>query len=248
MTLQLQNISKTYLERGQAVSALRNISPEVKEKEFVAFVGPSGCGKTTLLKIIAGLVAPTDGVVMMGGRIITTPGKDRGMVFQQSTLFPWLTVADNIAFGLRAQKMPEEFVAQRVQYYLEVTGLTEFKEALPRQLSGGMQQRVAIARTLANNPRVLLMDEPFGALDAQTRAKMQDFLLEVWERERLTVLFVTHDVEEAVYLADTVYVLSNRPAEIKKKIEVPFTRPRTRALKRVGDFLNLVEQIERELE
>lgn len=207
--LQLNHVSKTYYNPdGSVVKAIDDISLSVEKNEFIAFVGPSGCGKTTLLKLIAGLERLTSGKIVFDNQTVEKPAKERGLVFQHYTSFPWLTVFENIAFGLRLNSKPENEIKRAVAYYLKLTGLEKFASTYPKNLSGGMQQRVAIARTIANNPEILLMDEPFGALDVQTRSKMQDFFSEILEKEPQTFIIVTHDVEEAIFLADTVYFLS----------------------------------------
>ena len=246
--LELNNLSKTYTENNQKVEAIKNLNLTVSEHEFIALVGPSGCGKTTLLKIIAGLISASDGEIILDGKKILSPGKDRGLVFQQFTLFPWLTVRENISFGLELQKLDSKKKAEIVNHYLGVTGLKDFAEFYPKNLSGGMQQRAAIARTLANNPKILLMDEPFGSLDSQARSHMQEFLTELWEAERYTILFVTHDVGEASFLADVVCVLDKRPMKIKNIFSVPFSRPRVHALKHTQEFFELENKIAQELE
>jgi len=247
--LELKGVSKIFMQPdGAAVEAVHSISALVHEREFVVFVGPSGCGKTTMLKIIAGLEKPTTGDIIFDGEKISTTGRDRGMVFQDFALFPWLTVKENIAFGLRLQKMPEEKIDDIVSYYLKITGLEQFAQNYPTSLSGGMQQRVAIARTLANNPKILLMDEPFGALDLQTRSKMQEFLSKLWEENHKTVVFVTHDIEEAIFLADRVFLLSKRPATVKQEFKIEFPRPRIHDLKFDDKFFKLKKQIAQMLE
>jgi NitT/TauT family transport system ATP-binding protein len=215
-------------EPGHEVTALDDVSVTIEDKEFVCLVGPSGCGKTTLLRIVAGLETATSGMVTLNGEAITGPDLKRGMVFQEYSLFPWRTVIGNIAFGLEMQGIPKEERRTIARQYLGLVGLEQFETAYPNELSGGMRQRVAIARALANNPKVLLMDEPFGALDAQTRNKMQTELLEIWEKTKKTVIFVTHSVDEAVYLADRIVVLSARPGRIREVIEVGLPRPRDR--------------------
>lgn len=247
--LELKEVSKIFTQPdGTAVEAVHGISAIVHEREFVVFAGPSGCGKTTLLKLIAGLEQPTKGEVIFNGEKIETTGRDRGMVFQDFALFPWLTVQENIAFGLRLQRMPEDKIKDTVSYYLKITGLERFARNYPTSLSGGMQQRVAIARTLANNPKMLLMDEPFGALDVQTRSMMQEFLSKLWEETHKTVVFVTHDIEEAIFLADKVFLLSKRPAIVKQEFQIKFPRPRTHELKFDDNFFKLKKQIARLLE
>lgn len=246
--LELCHVSKTYTHNHNHVEAIKNLNVSVKEHEFIALVGPSGCGKTTLLKMIAGLVPVSGGEIILDGRKIMGPGRDRGLVFQQFTLFPWLSVRENISFGLEVHKVDKKKKNDIVSHYLGVTGLKDFADFYPKNLSGGMQQRVAIARTLANNPTILLMDEPFGSLDSQTRSHLQEFLTQLWEAEHTTILFVTHDVGEALFLADTVYVLSKRPMGIRSVFSVPFPRPRTHALKHMKEFFDLENTIARELE
>ena len=246
--LELKNVSKTYTQNNQQVEAIKNLNLSVKEREFIALVGPSGCGKTTLLKIIAGLIPATNGEVILDGKKILNPGKDRGLVFQQFTLFPWLTVRENISFGLDLQNVDSKKKTKIANHYLNITGLKDFAKFYPKNLSGGMQQRVAIARTLANNPKILLMDEPFGSLDSQTRSQMQEFLTKLWEAEHQTILFITHDVSEAVFLADTVYVLDKRPMKIKNTFSVPFNRPRVHSLKYKKEFFEFENKIAQNLE
>ncbi len=246
--LELKKISKVYTNEGQKVEAIKNLDLTVNEREFIAMVGPSGCGKTTFLKIIAGLIEASGGEVILDGKKVNTPGKDRGLVFQNFTLFPWLTVRENISFGLDLQNINNQKKTEVIEHYLNITGLKEFADFYPKNLSGGMQQRVAIARTLANNPKILLMDEPFGSLDSQTRSQMQEFLTKLWEAEHKTILFITHDVGEAVFLADRVYVLGKRPMEIKSVHEVPFPRPRKHDLKHTTEFFEFENKIALELE
>ncbi|MGK0722411.1 ABC transporter ATP-binding protein [Leucobacter sp. W1478] len=210
------------------VTAIEGVDLEVAENEFVSIVGASGCGKSTLLSLIAGLDDPTDGQIVVGGEEVTGPGRDRGVVFQQATLMPWLTVQRNVEFALRAESLNKAERADRAREFLGLVGLDGFEGAFPAQLSGGMQQRVALARSLSYGPEVLLMDEPFGALDALTRRTMQELLIEIWERHRLTVLLVTHDIDEAVLTSDRVVVMSPRPGRVLREIEVPIHRPRTR--------------------
>ncbi len=224
--LQLRGLGKTYAGgkgRGETV-ALDNVDLTIGEGEFLSIVGASGCGKSTLLRIVAGLERQSSGELLLDGTPITRPGRDRGMVFQQYTLFPWLTTLENIEFALRDSGRRER--SDIAREYLEVVGLTSFAEHFPAQLSGGMQQRVAIARALALRPRILLMDEPFGALDSQTRMLMQELLLAIWERDRLSVLFVTHDVEEAIFLADRVCVMASKPGRVRELVHVEAERPR----------------------
>ena len=214
-------------KRGPPVTALDNISLEVGENEFSVIVGPSGCGKTSLLRLVAGLIKPTEGAIYLDGARVTKPGKDRGMVFQSYTLFPWLTVQDNVEFGLKIGGAAPEERREIARRFLAQVGLTGFERAYPKHLSGGMMQRVALARALANDPEILLMDEPFGALDSQTRALMQEMLLEIWQRSSKTVLFITHDIDESILLGDRVYVMTARPGRIKEMVEIDIPRPRT---------------------
>ena len=214
--------------KGEVVDAIRGLSFDVAENEFVSIVGPSGCGKSTLLYIIAGFIAPTDGEVRIDDRPIREPGPDRGIVFQEYALFPWRTVQDNIMYGLEEKGIPRDEVRRIVDRYLRLMGLEGFQHKYPKELSGGMKQRVALARTLAYDPDVLLMDEPFGALDAQTRELQQDELLGIWREKKKTVLFVTHSVEEAVYLSERVVVMTTRPGRIKSIVEIELDRSRAR--------------------
>ncbi len=213
--------------RGHAVTALDDISLEIADRELSVIVGPSGCGKSTLLRLVAGLNRPSSGAVELDARPITGPSRDRGMVFQRYTLFPWLTVHRNVEFGPRIAGVAARERAEAAARYIELVGLKGFENAYPAQLSGGMRQRVALARALANDPKVLLMDEPFGALDSQTRSLMQELLLGIWEREHKTVLFITHDIDEALFLGDRVYVMTARPGRIKEEITVGIPRPRS---------------------
>ncbi len=223
--------------------ALQNINLQVYPAEFVCIVGASGCGKSTLLNIIAGLTPPSSGQVLVDGESVPGPGPDRGMVFQHFSLFPWLTVADNIGFGLQLRRIPRKEMQQRIDYYLDVVDLTQFARAYPKQLSGGMKQRVAIARALANEPEVLLMDEPFGALDAQTKEQMQQFVLELWEKTRITVLTITHDVEEAIFLSQRIYVMSARPGQIKEEILVDLPAHRDLEIKLSPEFIEIKRRL-----
>jgi NitT/TauT family transport system ATP-binding protein len=229
MKLEVDRVSKRYpADHGEGVEALREISLEVPEGEFVCILGPSGCGKTTLLRIIAGLEAPTAGEVRVDGVPVTGPTPRLGMIFQDYSLYPWRRVIENVAFGLELAGTGKAERLERAREYLDLVGLSAFADAFPYELSGGMRQRVAVARALATDPAVVLMDEPFGALDAQTRNAMQLELLEIWARTRKTVLFVTHSVDEAVFLADRIVVLSARPGTVREVIEVCDPRPRDR--------------------
>jgi NitT/TauT family transport system ATP-binding protein len=221
LKLSAENVSKSYVSKKSELLALDRISFQVYENEFACFVGPSGCGKSTLLRILAGLEEPSEGELFVSGNKIEGPGADRGMVFQAYTLFPWLTVRENIEFGLTLQNVPlfeKRAIADR---FIELVGLKKFVKAFPKELSGGMKQRVAIARALAVNPEVLLMDEPFGALDPQTKEAMQNLLLSIWEKEKTTIVFITHDIEEAVFLSQTVYVMDPNPGRIRAQFAIP---------------------------
>ena len=227
--LTVTNVSRTFGKEGSTpTKALDNVSLEIKNEEFVCFIGPSGCGKTTLLRIIAGLDLPTSGEILLDGVQITVPDPKRGMVFQEYSLFPWRTVIDNVAFGPQMQGTKNKKAREIAEKYVDFVGLELFKNSYPYELSGGMRQRVAIARALATEPQVLLMDEPFGALDAQTRNMLQHELLEIWEKKNVTILFVTHSVDEAVFLADRIVVMSARPGKIRDIIDVDLLRPRDR--------------------
>lgn len=227
--LSIKNLNKTYhTEEGDEVVALSDINLDVADKEFVCFIGPSGCGKTTLLRITAGLEKPDSGTLTVNNEPITGPGPDRGMVFQEYSLFPWRTVLKNITFSLELKKIPKSEREKIARDFLEVVGLSKFADSYPHELSGGMKQRVAIARALVNDPDVLLMDEPFGAVDAQTRNRLQHELLNIWEKKKKTVLFITHSVDEAVFLADKVVVFTARPGRIKEVINIDLPRPRER--------------------
>jgi ABC-type nitrate/sulfonate/bicarbonate transport system ATPase subunit len=234
--------------RGAApVVALQPTTLTVEPNAFLTILGPSGCGKSTLLRIVAGLDQPTSGEVRLNGKPVLGPGADRGMVFQSYTLFPWLTVAQNIGFGLREKGMAAAEAKDIVDAYIDRVGLRGFEHHWPKQLSGGMQQRTAIARALANDPEILLLDEPFGALDNQTRALMQELLLGIWERERKTVLFVTHDIEEAIFIANRVVVMSARPGRIKADLTVDLPYPRHYTLKTDPDFSALKARLTEEI-
>ena len=222
-----------------ARNVLEDVSLAVNPGEVIAILGPSGCGKSTLLRLIAGLDHPDSGEVLVNEQPVNGPGKDRGMVFQKYTSFPWLTVADNIAYGLKINGVPPEKRKETVAKLVQAVGLSGFEKSYPDTLSGGMQQRVAIARTLALRPAVVLMDEPFGALDAQNRSEMQQLLLDMWAETASTILFVTHDVEEAIYLADRIFIMSAHPGTIIEDVQVPFDRPRDLTLKQRNEFHDL---------
>lgn len=238
-------VSRTFpsVRGGDPVQALAPVDLTVGEGDFVAILGPSGCGKSTLLRIVAGLDRPTTGTVTLDGKPVTGPGADRGMVFQSYTLFPWLTVVENIEFGPRERGVAAAERRAIAEKLMAQVGLTQFANHYPKQLSGGMQQRAALARALANDPKVLLLDEPFGALDHQTRSLMQELLLSIWETHRKTVLFVTHDIEEAVFMANRVLVMSARPGRFKSEVTIPFAHPRSYKLKTTPDFGRLEEQL-----
>lgn len=238
------DVAKRFVERNRVVTALSHVDLEVKEKEFVAIVGPSGCGKSTLLYMVGGFLDLSDGQILVNGTPVARPGPDRGIVFQHFALFPWLTVKKNILYGLEEGGVPAAEREKIVADLIQLIGLAGFENVYPRQLSGGMKQRVAIARTLAFDPDILLMDEPFGALDAQTRLMMQEELIRIWNRSKKTVLFVTHDVHEAVSLADRVFVMTARPGRIKTVVDTSGIRPWDNAeFRETPDFAQKVNQI-----
>lgn len=224
--VQIRNVTKIYATGRNPVLALKDVSIEIGEHEFMCIVGPSGCGKTTLLNLLAGFESPTSGTVEAFGRTVTGPGPDRTLMFQDYALFPWLTVKGNIEYGLRRLGIPSAERGEIVRHYVALIDLEGFEDKFPKQLSGGMRQRVALARALAVNPRMLLMDEPFAALDSFTREKMQDELIRVWEKERKAVLFITHNIDEAIKLADVVVVMCPRPGRISQVIRIDSPRPR----------------------
>ncbi len=241
--LRAEGVRKEFRAGKQTVAAIEDVTMSVQTNEFITIVGTSGCGKSTFLNIVAGLIEPSGGALTVDGRPITGPGLDRGMVFQSYTLFPWQTVLRNVAFGLTKKRMGRRERLDVARRHIAMVGLSSFENAYPAQLSGGMQQRVAIARALAYNPSILLMDEPFGALDAQTRGLMQELLLRVWEQHKITVLFITHDVDEAIFLSDRVYVMTARPGRIKAEIPVPLPRPRAYEVQTMPAFIDLKRQI-----
>ena len=246
--LSIQGVSRTFVSpKGQVTQALLPVDFDVQENDFVTILGPSGCGKSTMLRIVAGLDHPTSGRVLLGGRPVEGPGADRGMVFQSYTLVPWLTIEQNIRFGLRERGMPEAQQKERADYFIAKVGLRGFEQHFPKQLSGGMQQRTAIARALANDPKILLMDEPFGALDNQTRVLMQELLLGIWEAERKTVMFVTHDIDEAIFMANRVAVFSARPGRIKTELAVDLPHPRHYTIKTSPEFMDLKARLTEEI-
>jgi ABC-type nitrate/sulfonate/bicarbonate transport system ATPase subunit len=241
--IDIEKLTKRYGDEAHGVLALDRINATIEPNEFVALVGTSGCGKSTLLSIVAGLVEPTSGLVLADGEEIFEAGRDRGVVFQNYTLFPWLTAQENIEFALRETGMARSGRRAAAENALAEVGLSEFAKVYPSELSGGMRQRVAIARSLSYRPSMLLMDEPFGALDALTRRLMQELLTRVWESNRITVLFVTHDVSEAVYLADRILVMKNRPGQIKAEIPVTLPRPRQADTTSTPEFAVLQQEV-----
>ncbi len=238
--MEVKGLNKQFGE----VTALKDINLKIHKREFVCVIGPSGCGKSTLIRILAGLEQASSGQVLLNGEPVTEPGPERGMVFQGYTLFPWLTVKKNIMFGLLESGYDKGTAESEAREWINLIGLTKFENSYPHQLSGGMKQRVAIARALANRPKVLLMDEPFGALDAQTRAKMQAYLLEIWKNIDITVFFITHDLDEAVYLADRILVLKANPGEVQEIVEVPVPQPRSPDQFMNPEFLATKQHIE----
>jgi NitT/TauT family transport system ATP-binding protein len=244
LKLRINNVSKIYVDNtGKDIEAVKNISIDVSDKEFVAVVGPSGCGKTTLLRTVAGLLETTNGEILLNNKKITGPLKKIGLVFQHPASFSWLTVQENVQFGLKLQNVTKEKRKQIASNFIDLVGLSGFEDSYIKNLSGGMKQRVAIATVLANNPDILLMDEPFSALDAQTRALMQELILTIWEETKKTVLFVTHDIEEAIFLADRVYVMSAKPGEVKEVVTIDLPRERTPEIKLSEDFLRIKKHI-----
>ena len=232
VALEATGVRKTYSKNGRSLAVLDVERFAVREGEFVTVIGPSGCGKSTLLHIMGGFIPADAGSIRVFGDAVSGPGPDRGMMFQEFALFPWKTVEGNVAWGLEVQGFKKSQIEENVAAYVEMIGLTEFRKHYPAELSGGMKQRVALARVLAFNPKVLLMDEPFGALDAQTRETMQEEVTRLWERTRKTIVFVTHDIEEAVFLGDRVVVLSARPGRIREEIAIELPRPRTLEIKK----------------
>jgi ABC-type nitrate/sulfonate/bicarbonate transport system ATPase subunit len=241
--LDVVDLTMEFPARPAPLCVLANVNLRVDTGELVTITGASGCGKSTLLSIVAGLTEQTSGTVLLDGEPVYGPGPDRGLVFQGYSLYPWRTVADNVGFGLELLGMSSREKKERVDYYLNVIGLQKWADSHPAKLSGGMRQRVAIARALATEPEVLLLDEPFGALDAQTRILMQEFLMGVWRRTRTTILLVTHDVEEAIYLSQRIYVFSSHPGRIKREITVPLGDVRDRSVERTPEFLDLRDEI-----
>ena len=245
--LDISQVSKTFTSAHGSTLALQATDLSVAENDFITILGPSGCGKSTLLRMVAGLDTPTTGRITLDGHAVSGPGADRGMVFQSYTLFPWLTVLQNVCFGLREKGLPLAEQQAVAHQFLAKVGLKDFGNHFPKQLSGGMQQRTALARALANNPRILLMDEPFGALDHQTRELMQELLQGIWEAERKTVLFVTHDIDEAIFMGNRVVVMSARPGRIKCDLPVPIDHPRHYSVKTTPVFSQLKAQLTEEI-
>ncbi len=245
LELELRGVRHWFGEPGKpdSVCVLDGIDLSVRQNEFVSIIGPSGCGKSTSLFIAAGLIAPTEGQVVHAGAPVRQPDRNRGMIFQTDAVFPWLTVQDNVEFGLKRRGMPRHERQRIARDYIELVGLSGWEHRYPKDLSGGMRKRVDVARVFANDPRVLLLDESFGQLDAQTKERLQLELLNLWERQRKTVVFVTHDLEEALFLADRVIVMSSRPGRFIKEVIVPFARPRTLLLKTTSEFQALRREL-----
>jgi NitT/TauT family transport system ATP-binding protein len=243
--IRLAAVSKTFATRTGAVTALSKVDLEIQDSEFIAIVGASGCGKSTLLNLVAGFEKPSTGRVLVDGREVREPGPDRGVVFQQTALFPWLSVEDNIAFGLtlNANKTPRNAIDEKVNLMLQKVGLEKFRKRFPSELSGGMRQRAAIAAVLMINPEILLMDEPFGALDALTRSIMQDFMLDLWESNRKTVVLVTHDINEAIYLSDRTVVMTAHPGRVHEIVDVRLPRPRSYGIQGSPEFISLRNRV-----
>lgn len=242
--LEVKNLDKVYKSAKGETVALKNVSFKTHKREFVCVIGPSGCGKSTLVRILAGLESYTGGEVLLDGKPVTGPGRDRGMVFQGYTLFPWRTVRQNVMFGLQMNGIGAIEAGREADLWLELVGLERFTHSFPYELSGGMKQRVAIARALVNQPRILLMDEPFGALDAQSRAKMQAHLLEIWRNIDITIVFITHDLDEAIFLADRILVLKAHPGEVMELLEVSVPRPRSAIQATSPEFLATKARLE----
>jgi NitT/TauT family transport system ATP-binding protein len=243
--IEVRDVNIRFKSRGAVVHAVNSVSLNVQPGEFVSLIGPSGCGKSTLMNAVAGFTKADTGVLLLDGKKIEGPGADRGVVFQQYSLFPWMTVRKNVEFGLKMQGESASNRESKARTLLGLTGLLAFENHYPSQLSGGMKQRVGIVRALATSPQVLLMDEPFGALDSQTRSVMQEILTNMWQRLRLSVLFITHDIEEAIFLSDRIYVMTARPGRVKAEIEVPLPRPRKPEMMESPEFVALVRSIKR---
>ncbi|MDR3222277.1 MAG: ABC transporter ATP-binding protein [Methanobrevibacter sp.] len=245
MTVEIKNLNKTFKTNEKEVFSLRNVNLKIESKDFVCLLGPSGCGKTTLLRLIAGLEKIDSGEIIKDGELIIGPSKERGFVFQQYSLFPWLNVLDNVTFGLDIGKESKEENIRRAKIYLKSVGLENTENLYPHELSGGMQQRVAIIRSLVNNPEILLMDEPFSALDMQNKHKLQEEMIRIWQKTEKTVIFVTHDVNEAVFLADHIVLMGKNPAHIKEVYNNNLSRPRKRNSE---EFINIQDKITKILE
>ncbi|WP_183086473.1 ABC transporter ATP-binding protein [Mycetocola zhadangensis] len=241
--ISVQGVTKTYNLAGKEFFALDNVSLDVADNEFITVVGPSGCGKSTLMNVLAGLDKPTSGQAVVDGKVVSGPGPERGVIFQQYALFPWLTVRKNVEFGLKTAGLGAKERREKAEHFIEMVGLSQFADALPKMLSGGMKQRCAIARAYAVDPTILLMDEPFGALDALTRVKLQEQLLDTWSQEKRTVVFITHDVDEAVYLANRVVVMAARPGRIFDIIDVDLPYPRTEEMRLSPEFTALRNRV-----
>jgi NitT/TauT family transport system ATP-binding protein len=242
--LNVRDLRKAFGANGSTQVVFDHVSLEIHRREFICVVGPSGCGKSTLIRIVAGLDEASGGEILLDGKAVAGPGPDRGMVFQGYTLFPWLTVKRNVMFGLKMQGKADSMAEAEAREWLEMVGLSKFENLYPHELSGGMKQRVAIARALANNPRILIMDEPFAALDAQTRSQMQAYLLQIWKKVDATILFITHDLDEASYLADRILVMGSNPGRVVEFIENPVPRPRTADQFISPEFLALKKRLE----
>jgi len=242
--LSVRSLKKCFGTNGNTHVVFDNVSLEIHRREFICVVGASGCGKSTLARIVAGLDEATGGEILLDGKPVAGPGPDRGMVFQGYTLFPWLSVRSNVMFGLKMKGMEEVTAKAEARQWLDMVGLSRFENLYPHELSGGMKQRVAIARALANNPRILIMDEPFAALDAQTRCQMQSYLLQIWKKVDATILFITHDLDEAAYLSDRILVMASNPGRVVEFIENPVPRPRSDAQFLSPEFLALKKRLE----
>ncbi len=242
--LSVRDLEKKFGTDAGMHTAFDHISLDIHRREFICVIGPSGCGKSTLIRIVAGLDEATGGAVLLDGKAVTGPGPDRGMVFQGYTLFPWLTVRANVMFGLKMRGKDDLAAESQAREWLEMVGLKKFEHSYPHELSGGMKQRVAIARALANEPRILIMDEPFAALDAQTRCQMQSYLLQIWRKVDVTILFITHDLEEAAYLADRILVMGANPGRVVEFIDNPVPRPRSAAQFLSPEYLSLKARLE----
>ena len=248
MTFEIENVSKTFVSKDEEVTALKDISLTIETGKFISFVGPSGCGKTTMLRIIEGFETPSEGTVKDDGVLVTGPSNERGFIFQNYSLFPWLNVIDNVIFGLDINGKPEDESRKRAMEYLKTVGLEDFANRYPHELSGGMKQRVAIIRSLINDSKSLLMDETFSALDIQTKHKLQNQILKICKEQKKTIVFVTHDIDEAVYLSDRIVVFSRRPGMVKKIFEIKMEHPRDRQCQEFEDLVSEVIEMIGEVE